>query len=310
LSNHSLLDFSSVRRLIINADDFGLTSGVNRAIVEAHQDGVVTSATLMATGPAFPEAAQMARTVPQLSVGCHLVLVDGSPLLPAKDLSSLITSTARAHSTKGNAHLGNGMADFVRRALTRQLDPMQIEAEATAQIRRLQSTGLDVSHCDTHKYTHIFPAALQPLLRAIRNCGVRALRNPFSPVRPLPLGVLVARPDLWKRYAQVKVLRRFADQFRSAVSDAGLFTPDGTLAIVVTGELDERFFRVIVESMPEGTWEFVCHPGYYDSDLEATRTRLKESRQKELRVLTSSVARRILAEREITLISFRDIVAQ
>lgn len=299
-----------MRRLIINADDFGLTSGVNRAILEAHQGGVVTSTTLMATGPAFQEAAQMARTVPKLSVGCHVVLVDGSPLLPANDLSSLVTSIERADSTKGNPRLRDGMADFVRRALTGQLDPLQIEAEATAQIRRLQSAGLSVSHCDTHKYTHIFPAVLQPLLRAIKNCGVRALRNPFSDVRPLPLGVLLARTNLWKRYAQVKVLRRFADQFRRAASDADVFTPDGTLAVVITGELDERFFRVIIESMPEGTWEFVCHPGYYDSDLEATRTRLKESREKELRVLTSSVARRVLAEREITLISFRDIVAQ
>jgi len=293
-----------VRRLIINADDFGLTPGVNRAILEAHQGGVVTSATLMANGAAFQQAVQLARSAPQLSIGCHVVLLEGRPLLPAKDVSSCTSSASH-----GDMGLGNGLAGFAARALLGRLDPEQIEAEATAQIRRLQAAGIAVSHCDTHKHTHMFPATLQPVLRAAKNCGVKAIRNPFESSRPLPTAVLLARPGLWKRYAQVKVLRRFADQFRNAVSDSGLLTPNGILGIVVTGDLDETLFRIVAESMPEGTWELVCHPGYDDSDLHATRTRLKESRATELRLLTSSEARHILAQQEIELISFRDLDA-
>jgi len=300
----SLLDFSRVRRLIINADDFGLTPGVNRAILEAHLGGIVTSTTLMANGAAFPEAVQLARSVPQLSIGCHVVLLDGKPLLPAKDVSSCTSSASH-----GDMGLGDGLAGFAARALLGRLDPEQIEGEATSQIRRLQAAGIAVSHCDSHKHTHMFPAALQPLLRAAKNCGVKAIRNPFESSRLLPTSVLLARPGLWKRYAQVKVLRRFADQFRNAVSDSGLLTPNGTLGIVVTGDLDETLFRIVAESMPEGTWELVCHPGYDDCDLHATGTRLKESRATELRLLTSSEARHILAQQEIELISFRDLDA-
>ena len=282
-----------MRRLIINADDFGLTRGVNRAIVEGHARGVITSASLMANGPAFEEAAQLARSLPRLSVGCHVVLVDASPLL--------VNSTR-----KSNTRFGNTLGVLAYRAMTKKLDQQQLEAEATAQIRKLQSAGISVSHCDTHKHTHILPAVLQALLRAAKNCGVRALRNPFA-LLPLPSALLFARPSLWKRYMQVNWLRRFADQFRNAVKDASLFTPDGTLGIVITGALDQKLFQAIVENMPEGTWEFVCHPGYNDADLRATRTRLRESREKELRVLTSDEARQILLRQEVELVTFRDL---
>ncbi len=282
-----------MRRLIINADDFGLTPGVNRAIVEGHAHGVITSASLMANGPAFEEAAQLARSLPRLSVGCHVVLVDASPLL--------------ANSTsKSNTPFSNTLGVFAYRAMTKRLDQRQLEAQATAQIRKLQSAGISVSHCDTHKHAHILPAVLQALLHAAKNCGVRALRNPFA-LLPLPSALLFARPGLWKRYMQVNWLRRFADQFRNAVKDASLFTPDGTLGIVVTGALDQKLFQAIVENMPEGTWEFVCHPGYNDADLRAVRTRLRESREKELRVLTSDEARQILLRQEVELVTFRDL---
>jgi len=83
-----------LRRLIINADDFGLTSGVNRAIAKCHTRGVVTSATLMAAGDAMLDASRLAPTLPRLGVGCHVVLVDGSPLLPAAEVPSLAFADA------------------------------------------------------------------------------------------------------------------------------------------------------------------------------------------------------------------------
>src|SRR5207302_8861499 len=128
-----------------------------------------------------------------------------------------------------------GLKTFAMRALACRLDPQQIEAEAIAQIRRIQSAGIVVSHVDTHKHTHVFPSVLQPLLRAAQACGIGAVRNPFGPRRPLRSDQLFARPGLWMRYAEVRVLRGFSDRFRRAVDQQGLLTPDGTLGIEVTG---------------------------------------------------------------------------
>jgi len=292
-----------VRRLIVNADDFGFTAGVNRGIVEAHARGIVTSSTLMANGRAFEDAVGLAKTVPRLSVGCHIVLIDGDPVLDA----GLLPSITSAHS--GGARFRDGLKAFAVRALAGRLDPGQIEAEAGAQIRKLQAAGIKVSHLDTHKHTHLFPAVLRPLLRAARTCGVHAIRNPFGPRKPLRSAELLARPNLWTRYAEVRILRALAARFRDAAKQNGMIAPDGTLGVVVTGALDEKLFRAIGEIIPQGTWEFVCHPGYYDDDLKSAGTRLRQSRETELRVLTMPEARELLSQQGVELISYHDLTA-
>ena len=103
------------------------------------------------------------------------------------------------------------------------------------------------------------------------------------------------------------VLRGFARQFRDAVQQAGIATPDGTLAIVATGTLNDRLLRLMVENLPEGTWELVCHPGYNDADLQGIQTRLRESREQELRILTSQSTRDLLAANGVEMVSFRDL---
>jgi len=285
-----------VRRLIVNADDFGFTSGVNRAIAKAHTDGVVTSSTLMANGRAFSEVPQIVKNLPALSVGCHVVLIDGEPVLPSEEIPSL-TQAGRFR---------DGLKGFAARALSGRLDAAQIAAEATAQIRKIQAAGLSVSHFDTHKHTHVFPPVLRPLLRAAADCGIRAVRNPFGPRFPLRSTKLLSRPNLWTRYAEVRVLRTFAAKFRDGVQREGFVTPDGTLGIEVTGTLDETLFTAIARSIPEGTWEFVCHPGYNDSELQSAKTRLRESREIELGVLTLPAARAILEKQGVQLISYRE----
>jgi predicted glycoside hydrolase/deacetylase ChbG (UPF0249 family) len=194
------------------------------------------------------------------------------------------------------------------RALAGRLDASEIEAEASAQIRKLQSAGISVSHIDTHKHTHLFPAVLRPLLRAARGCGVHAVRNPFGPRSPLKSSELLKRPNLWTRYAEVRILRPLASKFRDAAKREGMVTPDGTLGIVVTGALDEKLFSSIAEIIPPGTWEFVCHPGYNDDDLKSAKTRLRESRETELRVLTMPEARELLLRQGIELISYRELL--
>ena len=289
-----------MRRLIVNADDFGYTSGVNRAIVEAHSRGVVTSSTLMANGPAFAEAAQLATTLPKLSIGCHVVLIDGRSVLEAERLPTL---------TNGS-QFRDGLMSFAARAIAGRIDADEVTAEVTAQIRKIQSAGIAVSHIDTHKHTHLFPKILRPLLRAAASCGIRAVRNPFGPRMPLRSSHLLARPGLWTRYAELRVLGSFASKFRDAVDREGFIVPNGTLGIVVTGALDEALFHAIARSIPQGTWEFVCHPGYNDVDLQRAETRLRQSRETELRVLTLPAAREVLLQESIELISYRELATE
>jgi hopanoid biosynthesis associated protein HpnK len=290
-----------VRRLIINADDFGLTAGVNRAIVEAHEHGVVTSATLMANGRAFEDAIGLAQSRPRLGLGCHIVLVDGAPLLDETAVRSLLD---RGGDSCGNPHFREGITKFGALALLGHLDEDEIEAEAAAQIRKLQAAGITVTHLDSHKHTHLFPRVLRPLLRAAASCGVKAIRNPFERIQG---SQLAASPSLWRRWTEVGILRSLAKQFREAVQQAGISTPDGTLAIVAAGSLNERLLRLMVENLPDGTWELVCHPGYNDADLQGVHTRLRESRERELRILTASSTRDLLATNGVEIVSFREL---
>lgn len=288
-----------MRRLIINADDFGLTPGVNRAIIESHQHGIVTSSTMMANSAAFDDAVTLAKSADGLSVGCHVVIVDGSPLAPLKEVPSLL-------GDGGNGFV-DGIASFANRALRGKLNPNEIAAEACAQMRKIQTGGIELTHFDSHKHTHMFPAVFRPLLQAAKECGIRAVRNPFAPLRELTFAHLMRRPRLWVRSSQLGILQQFAAQFRSEVEAAGLRTTDGSLGVLVTGVLDESLFAAIAGSLPEGTWEFVCHPGYNDAALAGVKTRLRASRESELRVLTSPTSRSLLQRYGIDLINYSEL---
>ena len=187
------------------------------------------------------------------------------------------------------------MVTFAARAIAGDMSADEITAEATAQIRKIQSAGIAVSHIDTHKHTHLFPRILRPLLRAaaiaeFAPCAIRLAR-----AFPCDRAISWPGPISGRAMPRFEFWVRFAGKFREAVDREGFTTPDGTLGIVVTGALDETLFYAIARSIPEGTWEFVCHPGYNDADLQQGKTRLRESRETELRVLTLPAARDVLA---------------
>ena len=277
-------------RLIINADDFGLTSGVNRAIAELHQAGVLTSATLMARAGATPEAIQIALATASLGVGCHVVLVDGEPVLPPREIPSLVDRQTGCFPPK--------LTTFLGRLFTGRIRATEIEAEAAAQIALLQHAGLRLTHIDTHKHTHMFPPVLQPLLRAARKAGIGAVRNPFEPewaVRATPRASIT-------RTAEVIALRRLGPFFRRMIARENVATTDGTIAVTGTGTFNVDTARALLSELPEGTWELVTHPGYNDADLEKVRTRLRASRDTERQALV------VLREfPSIDLISFADL---
>lgn len=289
-----------MRRLIINADDLGLTPGVNRAIFEANANGVVTSATLMANSAAFANAVDGIRSRPsaRLSVGCHLVLVDGAPVTNPERVPSLL---------KTPSDFRQGIGELALAAQRRKLDPAEIETEALAQFKKIWSTGIQPSHFDSHKHSHMFPHILGPALRAARSCGITRVRNPFEPTSPLPLSYLRQNRTLVKRLLQVRALRLMRSKWLRQVKEAGFKAPDGSFGVITTGDVDATLLRALLENMPDGTWELVCHPGYNDADLNKVRTRLRASRAHELGLLTSPETKHLIESLGIELITYNEL---
>lgn len=274
----------------MNADDFGLTAGVNRAIVELHRAGVLTSTTLMANAEATKEAIQLALATPTLGVGCHVVLVDGEPVLDPEQVPSLIDkATGRFYPTLGK---------LLPRLYAGQIRAAHIEAEATAQIAKLKTHGLTLTHIDTHKHTHMFPPVLKAVLCAAKAAGIRAVRNPFEPA----WSTRAAHGAGFVRSAQVLVLRRFAPAFRRITAAQGFATSDGAVAVAATGALNAAAVQSLVATLPAGNWELVTHPGYNDADLARVRTRLRESREIEREALLA-----LKGAKGVELISFASL---
>ena len=278
--------------LLINADDFGLTPGVNRAIAELHDVGCLLSTTLMATGRAFDEAVTLALARPALGVGCHIVLTDGLPALPPAEIPSLLGPDG--------VHFRPALSSFIRDLMLGRLNESELEREAAAQIRRLQSAGLRVTHFDTHKHTHLFPAVVRPLARAAKACRVDALRNPFEPEWSIE-----ACQGAWKRRLQMRSLARLHDPFFAQFED--MRTPDGTLGISATGKLDASSLASLLKTMPDGQWELVCHPGYNDAALDSVTTRLREHRAIEYAALLQQIPAALRNFSSLRLISFNDL---
>jgi predicted glycoside hydrolase/deacetylase ChbG (UPF0249 family) len=261
--------------------------------------GALTSATLMAEGAAAEEAIDIALRTPSLGVGCHVVLVDGKPALsPLREIPRLADSVSGCFRPSLPAFL-RALYSSRPWANTSPLD-REIEAETAAQIARLQARGLRLTHIDTHKHTHMFPAVLRPVLRAARAAGIRAVRNPFEPAwsrRATPHSPLLRR-------AQVSLLHRLEPAFRRIVAEEGFITTDGCIGVLATGQLDASLIAALLHDLPHGTWELVTHPGYNDTDLDQVRTRLRASREIERQALAA-----IQSQSGLELVSFAQLGA-
>lgn len=261
-----------MKRLIVNADDFGFTRDVNLGIVQAHREGILTATTLMATGPAFEHAVGLARENPSLDIGCHLVLA-GLPGLPGS------------------------VAELVGAIALRRTD---VPAEIERQIRRILDAGLRPTHLDTHKHTHLLPAVLSAVARAAEKFGIRWVRRPFD----FPLSAGGAGVGKRAVSAGFRVVRR---RFARVLAEHGCRMTDHFAGFQITGAYDAEELARLIEALPEGTTEFMCHPGLCTAELQAARTRLKESRERELRALVSERVRAQLAAAKVELASYRDL---
>jgi predicted glycoside hydrolase/deacetylase ChbG (UPF0249 family) len=168
--------------------------------------------------------------------------------------------------------------DFMLAVWRGQVHEDDIVREATAQVQRLQRAGIDVTHLDTHKHTHMLPGVARPLLYVAERCGIGAIRNPFEEPWSLSIG-----QSTFVRRMQVRLLHRLRKRFYALpqIRCGAILTTDGALGISATGKLDERTIRTFMSAMPSGLWELALHPGYNDHELEGVRTKLRDSREAE-----------------------------
>ncbi len=268
----------AVRRLIVNADDFGFAADVNAGIVEAHERGILTATSLMANGAAFGHAVELARRHASLDVGCHLVLIGGvSVARPGIELPK----------TTGEL-LWRLVSGDIRR---------WIDQELAAQIEKILGAGIPITHLDTHKHTHIVPSVLEAVCRVAQRFGIPWIR------RPLDLPLTAAAP--FSTNAVNAAFHGVRRRFDRTLARHHCRTTNHFAGFQWTGRLRAAEIVSLVRILPAGLTEFMCHPGRCTGELRAASTRLKESREIELQALLSPDVRAALQEAGVELADYR-----
>ncbi len=246
-----------MRKLVITGDDFGISTAVNRAIVEAHEKGVLTNASLMVAGEAFEEAVAVARERPSLAVGLHLVILDGKAVLPPAEIPLLVDSEGRF----SDAPVSAGVRYFVRPAAR-----VQLRREIRAQLERFRSTGLTLSHVDGHHHLHLHPVALACLADLAAEFGIPAIRLPSEELslalRMDPGGA--ATKVLWS-----EIFRRLRRHGERQLRGRAVAFADRVYGLLATGRVTEQYLLALIPRIQADAVEVYSHPGASSAELEA-----------------------------------------
>ncbi len=280
-----------MKRLIVNADDFGLCASVNRGILEAHRNGIVTSATLLANAPGFQDAVALARETPTLGVGVHLNLTRGRPLSPPAEVPSLV----RQDGAFAYGPWGLPWAIVRGRMALRD-----VRREWAAQVARVRGAGIAPTHLDSEKHVHLLPPLFEVAISLAQAEGILALR---AGAEPGLLACLAPGNPQWYKAAILAPLGRRA---RRRAAQAGLRAPDRVLGIVDGGRLDGARLPRLLGRAGDGVAELICHPGYESPELrelggEAGGGYRPSAREAEIRALTGPGLRQELQDRGIAL---------
>jgi len=264
--------------LAVNADDFGFTRDVNAGIVEAHRHGILTSTTLMANGGEFDDAVRLAREHPTLDVGVHFVLVGGYSLLdPSREFPYTVSGLMQALA----------------------LRRIRVYDELRAQIVKVVEAGVQPTHVDAHKHTHLLPQVLDAVARLSEEFGVHWVRRPFD----FPL---TGSPDEvpWKTRLVSFAFNGVRGHFHRALARRHCSTTDWFAGFQITGRFGPHSVVHLLDNLPRGTTEFMVHPGFCTAELRAARTRLKESRERELAALLDVEVRAAVLRNAIQLTGY------
>ena len=287
-----------MRNLIINADDLGWTEGVNRGIAEAHRHGIVTSASLLANAAAFDSALELARATPGLGVGVHLNLSHGQPAAERELVTTLLND---------QGELVGGPESLLLRMARHSVRLGEVEQEWDAQIQKVRNAGIEPTHLDGHRHVHMLPGLFEIVLRLAKRHGIGAVRvsHEESSLRAaLSTGEKQKTSVVMKQGVQARGLKLLARDAREQAERAGIATADYFCGIAHTGELTREGVMRLLEILPEGTTELMCHPGYVDAALQKSPTRLQASRESEIAILTDTGIRNLVASQGIRLIDY------
>ncbi len=282
-----------IRFAIVNGDDFGLSPGINNGIIEAYQEGILTSASLMATGEAFEDAVALARGNPGLSLGVHLTLVEGTPVLPPEKIPSLVTL---------EGHFFGSLGTFCTRWLSGRIRPREVQRELEAQVEKAIDGGIKVDKLDSHMHLHLLPGLFQIVLELAREYQIAALRCPKE--RLVGRGTFPGLVGLWRR----AILTSLAIPRAHRIAMAGLFYPEHFSGVAESGRLTEDDLLRILQQLRPGVTEVMVHPGYHDRVLDAWPQSRRYAREQEVRALTSPKVKALVRDLRIRLVSYRTVL--
>ena len=290
---------NAMKRLVVNADDFGMAGSINEGILEAHRRGIVTSTTLLANGSAFEAAVAMARSAPKLGVGVHLNLTQGAPVADPAQVSSLLN---------GHGEFARPPAALLRGVVSGSVRLNEVERELSAQIDKVRAAGIAITHLDGHKHVHMLPRVFPAVLRLAEQYGIPGVRRASE--RPGGMWRLLGRKKsvgVVKQSVKSRALELMTRNSRSLLRQAGLHFPMHFYGITQTGFLDQRELAELLRRIPEGTSELMCHPGCADRDMDPKLTRLRAERQCELDALTRPETLELVSRLGIELIDYRGL---
>jgi hopanoid biosynthesis associated protein HpnK len=270
------------RRLIVNADDFGLSSDVNSAVIRGHREGILTTASLMVNEEGCPEAVELARENPQLGVGLHLSLAHGRSNLPAEQVPGLVDSTGRFRESGVAA----GFSYFFNRRLRAQL-----EQEIEAQFKAFARTGLEMDHVNGHLNIHLHPVVLRIILDRVKACGIRAVRLTRD---PFFLNAQLRKGAWGYRGSHALIYTLLSSWARPRLKRLNLNSTQHVFGLLQNGAVDEGYVLDLLRVLPPGDSELYSHPN-------------TQQFKHELTALLSVPVRELIASEGVELIRYQDL---
>jgi len=237
-----------MRRLIVTADDFGLSPSVNAAVVRAHREGILTSASLMVNEPGADEAVKLARENPRLGVGLHLTLLQGHSALPSASIPGLVNVRGQF----SRRPVGTGLAYFFRRSLRPQL-----RAEIHAQFERFRATGLPLDHVNGHLHLHLHPVIFSLLMEESAKFGVRRLRLTRD---CLSRSRKMSRGHWFYRVSHAAIYAWLSRRAREPLRRRGIGHAQITFGLLQNARVDEAYVLKLLPELPAGNSELYSHP--------------------------------------------------
>ena len=282
-----------MKKVIINADDFGLAQGVNEGIIKAHQEGVLTSATLMANMPGFDQAVEIARANPELGVGVHLNILSGWPLSPTQKVGSLLSRELRFIPSVSN---------LLHRIALKRVNFDEVEREFRAQVEKVQRAGINPSHIDSEKHIHL----IRPLFRIVLKL---AKEYKINKVRFVQECCLSSRPGQMLKSIFISLS---STSMKKKMIQEGIRSPDRFYGVCDSGRITAGKLQQVLQRAKEGVTEIMVHPGFITQEMLELENQIgpyyiNKYREKELNALLDKKLSNLIEDLKIQQISFNQL---